>query len=309
MGCLHQDFAGSDPVVRQLGIGAAALRYQGQGYAVLALARGRKRPHRILGDSGGVHWASIDPQAAKWSWSRDRAANLGVACGSPSRLIVVDLDVKGGRDGPGELTRFMAQYQLGIRDAAVAATPSGGTHLWLRTPDGMRVQGRPGILPGVDILGDGNLVVAAPSMAMVSGRGGEQVPIPYRWTAGCYCAAGPVPPWMLAWIASAGPGMGSAGSGSGGGGEEDVDLDALRERGAAAGTRNRELYRAACKLHRTLAPQDVLAQLEVMWRAGDTSGLPWREVLTLNESARKFIDGQQQRERALRDAWVRSGMR
>lgn len=300
MGCTHQDFADRDPVVRSLGLGAAALRYQGHGYAVLPLARGRKRPHKLLGDSGGVHWASIDNRAAKWSWQRDRAANIGVACGSPSRLVVVDLDVKGGRNGPGELTRFMAQYGLGFRGASIAGTPSGGLHLWLRTPAGMRVPGRPGILPGVDILGDGNLVVAPPSMAVVTSRTGEQVPVPYRWDRGCFCTAPDAPAWLLAWIASAGPSS-SGGAYSG----EDVDLDELRQKGAPVGTRNRELYRAACSLHRRLDPGQVLAELETIWRAGDTSGMPWREVLTLAESARKFIDAEKQRERALREMWLR----
>ena len=300
MSCSHQDFADGDPVVRQLGLGAAALRYQGQGYAVLPLRRGRKSPHHMLGDSGGVHWATMDNRAVKWSWQRDRAANIGIACGSPSHLVVVDLDVKNGHDGPGELTAFMVQYGLGFRGASIVGTPSGGTHIWLRTPAGYRVQGRPGILPGVDILGDGNLAVAPPSMSMVTGRYGEQVPVPYRWERGCFCCAPQAPTWLLQWIASAGPAS-SGGAYSG----EEVDLEELRTRGAPVGMRNRELYRAACSLHRKLVPDQVLAELEAIWRAGDTSGMPWREVLTLNESARKFIDGERERERRLREMWLR----
>jgi len=300
MRCSHQDFAADDPAVRRLGLGAAALRYQGQGYAVLALVRGRKRPHRMLGDSGGVHWASIDNRAVRWSWGQDRAANIGVACGSPSRLVVLDLDVKHGDDGPGELWRFMQQHGLGLRGPAVSTTPSGGVHLWLRTPAGMRVPGRNRILPGVDILGDGNLVVAAPSMAVMTDRSGEQVPVPYRWTDGCFCSAPDAPPWLLAWIASAGPAS-SGGAYSG----EDVDLEELKTRGAPVGARNRELYRAACSLHRRLPAEQVLGELRAIWQAGDTSGMPWREVLTLCESARKFIDGEKQRERRLREAWLR----
>lgn len=300
MECPHQDFGDGDPIVRRLGLGAAALRYQGHGYAVLALARGRKRPHRMLGDAGGVHWASTDNHAVKWSWKQDRAANVGVATGSPSRLIVVDLDIKNGHDGPAELTRFMQEYDFGFRGASIVATPSGGTHLWMRVPAGYRVQGRPGILPGVDILGDGNLVVAPPSMVMVTGRTGEQVPVPYAWTRGCFCTAPDAPPWLLQWIASAGPAS-SGGAYSG----EEVDLDELKAKGAPVGTRNRELYRAACSLHRRVEPAQVLEELYSIWQAGDTSGMPWREVLTLAESARKFIDAEKQKERRLREMWLR----
>lgn len=300
MECVHQDFGDGDPVVRRYGIGAAALRYQGHGYAVLALARGRKKPHRMLGDSGGVHWASTDNHAVKWSWKQDRAANVGVACGSPSRLVVVDLDVKNGDDGPGELTKFMSEYGLGFRGASIVSTPSGGTHLWMRVPAGYRVAGHPRILPGVDILGDGNLVVAPPSMTFITGRDGEQVPVPYMWTRGCFCTAPDAPPWLLQWVASAGPSS-SGGAYSG----EEVDLDELKAKGAPVGTRNRELYRAACSLHRRYEAEQVLTELYAIWQAGDTSGMPWREVLTLAESARKFIDDQKQRERRLRESWLR----
>jgi len=303
MVCQHQDFDSSDPVTVQLGIGAAALRYQGQGYAVLPLARGRKRPHRILGDSGGVHWATTDRKGARWCWKRDPAANLGVACGSPSRLVVLDLDVKNGANGPGNLWAYMREHDLGLPGPSVAATPSGGVHLWLRTPRGERIPARPGILPGVDVLGDGNLVVAPPSMAVLTSRGGEQVPVPYRWTSGCFCDAPDAPPWVLEWIASAGPGPG------GGSGhpmsDEDVDLGALRERGAPVGSRNREMYRAACALHRKTDPGTVLEELMRIWHAGDMSGMPWREVQVINESARKFIEGEKQRERRLREDWLR----
>jgi hypothetical protein len=303
MVCQHQDFDGADPVVRELGIGAAALRYQGQGYAVLPLARGRKRPHRMLGDSGGVHWASKDGKAARWCWSQDKAANLGVACGSPSRLVVLDLDVKHGHNGPATLWGFMRSNGLGLPGDAVVHTPSGGVHLWLRTGRDVRVPARPGILPGVDILGDGNLVVAPPSAALVASRNGEQVPVPYRWDSGCFCFAPDAPPWVLQWVASAGPAPGSGGGGTGP--DEDVDIEELKTRGAQVGSRNREMYRAACALHRKMSPDDVLEELMVIWLAGDQMGMPWSEVKTINESARKFIDRQKQKERAARDAWLR----
>lgn len=301
MSCKHQDFDASDPMVDKLGLGAAALRYQGQGYAVLPLARGRKRPHRMLGDSGGVHWASTNRDAVKWCWSKDRAANVGIACGSPSRLIVLDLDVKNGHNGPAELWSYMQANGLGLPHPAVAHTPSGGVHLWMRTPRGEKIPGRPGILPGVDILGDGNLAVAPPSMALVTSRGGEQVHIPYRWDDGCFCSAGDVPLWVLQWIASAAPGSSSGGFAS----DEDVDIEQLKEKGAPVGSRNREIYRAACSLHRKMPPEKVLEELMVIWLAGDISGMPWREVMTANESARKFIEREKQRERSLRDAWLR----
>ena len=310
-GCLW--FPEGHRLPARYGLGAAALRYAALGYAVLPLARGGKKPHAMLGDRGGVHRASADPgQITEW-WSHDMAANIGAACGRASRLAVIDLDVKHGADGPGEFWRFLLDHGLsmktdGHKRIPQAATPSGGTHLWLRVPSGAAVPDRPGILPGTDVKGDGGYVVAAPSMLLAQPlgrpgeRGGGEIPVPYTWEAGCPHAAPAAPGWLLPWLAQAAS-TGTARRDPGPGGDLDGDLADAREHGARPGERNRVFYRLACSLYRRLGtgPEGaalVLEQVREVWDKTDTRGFGWPEVLVCLESARRYIS----RERAREDA-------
>ena len=73
-----------------------------------------------------------------------------------------------------------------------ARTGGGGRHLYFRHPGGT-VHNKVGLAPGIDLRGDGGLVVAPPSLH----RSGRR----YRWLRGCDPAAlapAPLPDWLLA---------------------------------------------------------------------------------------------------------------
>jgi hypothetical protein len=243
-------FRSDDPRVRQLGLGAAALRYQQLGFAVLPLGVASKRPHSAF--EHGVKQATHDPAMVPWLWSRDRLAGVGIACGSASRLVVADLDVKGGEDGPGAFGSWLLTTP-GLPIEVVASTPSGGWHLYMRTPPGMVIPTRLGILPGVDIKGDESYVVAAPSMVWVDSAQG-QVRLPYRWAAGCPCSVPPMPEWFGHWIATA---TATGAAAQGGGTGAAIDLEKLAAEGLPVGARNTELHRVACLLFRRYGPTPV----------------------------------------------------
>jgi hypothetical protein len=299
-GCLY--FPAGHRLPAKYGLGAAALRYAALGFSVIPLARGGKRPHAMLGGVGGVHLASKDPtQIAEW-WSYDMAANVGVATGSVNNLVVVDLDVKNGADGPGSWFRFLNGPPpcTDWPNTPVTRTPSGGEHYWLRMSGD--VHERPGILPGVDVKGDGGLVVAAPSMQLVSPimrpgeRGGGEVPVPYEWVSGCPHALPVAPPWLAGWLASASPaprdqGQPSAVSNA----PLDESLAQYVKNGVPGGQRNRELYRVACGLYRRMGTdvagsQQVMDVIRMIYDNTDKSDFSWREVLTCAESARRFVE-------------------
>ncbi len=328
-GCF--EFAADDPDCRAYGLGAAALRYAWWGYSVLPLARAGKRPHRIV--PHGVREASRDPLIIASWWRQDRGANIGVATGSVSRLAVVDLDVKHGVNGIDSMERFLAGPPPMPRDdiltleaAPRVLTPSGGLHLWLRTPTGVVVPERPGILPGVDVKGDGGYAVCAPSMLAVvpgdrSGGGTGEVPVPYEWALGCPHEAPPWPGWMAGWLARGAVRTGAVSHAGGAGrdrggksaGEEALDEDLMAVEGLSAGTRNHTMYRLACSLYRRLGTSpgeagEVLARLREVWEKTDRTDFPWSEALVCAESARRFIE----RSRAEEDernaaflAWLR----
>lgn len=308
-GCLY--FPPDHRLPAKYGLGAAALRYAALGYAVIPLERGGKRPHALLGDRGGIHLASRDPDVIKEWFSLDMAANIGVATGSVNRLAVIDLDVKGGRNGLQSFCLFTQQHGLVVPSGPVARTPSGGYHIWLRVNGA--VPERPGILPGVDVKGDGGLVVAPPSMRLAvpldrSGGTSGEVPVPYEWAAGCPHWLPGAPGWLGAWLRSA-PAASTAL-------RQSQDSAAAPPGGVPErGSRNREIYRLACSLYRrhgtgTAGAARVLEEIREVYAKTDKTDFGWAEVLTCLESARRWAQGRSEAEQRLADefmGWMRSG--
>jgi hypothetical protein len=294
---------------RSIGFGIAALRYASWGYAVVPCERGGKKPHRMLPPQGGVHWASTDPAQIREWWSQDPAASIGVATGQVSALAVIDLDVKGEHNGIESLAQFLTGAPVTeLTSYPLARTPSGGYHIWMRTPAWAAVPERPGILPGVDAKGDGGLVIAAPSARLVmpmglDGERVEQIPVPYTWERGCPCSAPQAPDWVGGWLGSAPANQQQAGAA-----DPPPDITELVKTGIPVGERNRTMYRAACSLYRRYGThlevsEIVLSIIREIWEASSHIDYPWREVLVSVESARKFIRDQEQKERMAFTAW------
>jgi hypothetical protein len=305
------------------GLGDAALHYAALGYAVVPLVRGGKRPHKMLPAEGGVHWASTDPQTVVAWWLDDPAANIGIATGSRSQLAVVDLDVKAGADGPGNFYRLLSDGGgRGIRgqevrslewpDPPYVTTPSGGVHLWLRAPAGYVVPERPGILRGVDVKGDGGLVVAPPSAGLRvpaphpgDQTSGEPVPIPYAWASGCPCTAPAAPSWLHQWLITAPPAAGgSVGVGDG----DTPDVEEAKRAGFREGSRNVNFYRLACSLYRRYGtgPDGAAAVWHVIgevWDASDQAGMNRGELARICASARSFIEKAEQADWRAYESW------
>lgn len=307
-GCPTMVFEPNDPLAERLGLGAAALRYLKLGYAVLPLQRGGKKPHRMLPETGGVHHATrFASQVWEW-WKLDKAANVGIACG-PSKLVVIDLDVKRGQRGPYNFGTFVTGRTW--PQGPWVTTPSGGVHLWVRTAE--PIPERPGILPGVDIKAAGGLVVAPPSMSLhhpasqPGDAAGSNVPIPlpYMWTEGCPCQIGEAPAWLSEWAHNA-PTLGSPNE------LPDApvgDVEELKRTGVAEGERNATFYRLACSLYRRFGTeydgaQRVIAELGDVYAATSKTGFTWNELLTIADSARRFIADVSEKDEAVRRSWL-----
>lgn len=270
-----------------IGLPFAAHQYADMGYAVLPLQPGTKKPHRMLGESGGVHHATTDPQQIMRWWTQDPWANVGVATGDVSQLVVIDLDTKRD-DGRAKFWQLISSMGWGMSWEASARTPSGGWHVWMRLHAQMPVaRERRAILPGVDVKGTGGYVVAAPSALLVSDAAGEY-PVRYSWDGwSCPCAAPLAPAWMGQWLAHA-PAAGSTGGGDLG---EVPDLDEAELNGFAPGTRNISFYLAACSMYaRALLDDVVIGRLRTIWEKTDHSGMSWYEVTRSAASAKAFIE-------------------
>ena len=108
----------------------------------------------------GVHSATTDPaKLERWKWS---TANVGIATGSTSRLVVVDVDGPEGWKSYATLKEELGPLTESGKPATVT-TSCGGAHAYVAYPEGLTIPSRAGIAPNVDIRADGGYVVAPPS--------------------------------------------------------------------------------------------------------------------------------------------------
>lgn len=105
-----------------------------------------------------------EAQIRNW-WGRWPEANLGLATGARSGVIVLDVDVRhGGDKSIAEIERIEGQ----IIKTRESLTGGGGRHLFFLHP-GTPVKNKIGIMPGLDIRGDNGYVLLPPSVH-ISGR-------------------------------------------------------------------------------------------------------------------------------------------
>lgn len=158
-------------------------------WRVFPLRRGEKRP--VLND--WPNKATTDATViAEW-WARWPGANVGIATGAGSGLVVLDIDPRHGGD---ESLREREQKHGPLPETVEALTPSGGRHVYFRHPGGSIRNSAGQLGAGLDIRGDGGYVVAPPS---VRADGHAWV-----WEAEHHpddIAVADLPPWLLRLIA------------------------------------------------------------------------------------------------------------
>lgn len=154
---------------------ANALEYAARGWRVFPLhsvADGRcSCGLRDCRDAGkhprtehGLHDACLDPSRITWWFAKWPDANLGIAAGATSGLVVLDIDPR--HDGDESLAELQRRHG-NLPATAEVLTGGGGRHLYFAHPgDGARLRNRAGLagLAGLDVRGDGGYVVAPPSL-------------------------------------------------------------------------------------------------------------------------------------------------
>lgn len=134
-----------------------ALYYLRRGWSVVPVRRGEKIP--------AVPWHQYQHRRATLAeiedWYADPTMGVGIVTGPISNLIVADFDGSVGAE-----TEAQILPRIGV--GPVALTGGGGTHRLMAHP-GRKVPTRTGVLPGMDVRGDGGFIVAPPSVH-ASGR-------------------------------------------------------------------------------------------------------------------------------------------
>ncbi len=155
----------------------AALEYAARGWHVFPAPRGEKKSHKAGKYSDGKKWgATVDSEEIRRDWQRWPNANVGIATGPKSGFFVIEADtVEGhGIDGIGNLHALIEQHG-GLPPTIEALSPSGSRHIYFRWPDGVIFSNSAGqVAPGVDVRGDGGMVIGVPSV-----KPGND--LPYRW--------------------------------------------------------------------------------------------------------------------------------
>lgn len=138
----------------------AAITYIQQGFAVLPLEVKNKRPLT----PHGVKDASKDPVVIQDWWHKWPNANIGIATGRISGgLCVIDMDIDEdkGLNGWKSLRDWQDKHGV-IAPSWLCRTGRGGYHYYFQADE--PVGNRVGVIPGIDVRGDGGYVVAPPSI-------------------------------------------------------------------------------------------------------------------------------------------------
>lgn len=141
----------------------------------------------------GFKDASADPVAIRRMFASPAAAMIGMPTGEAAGLVVVDVDVKDGRQGGAWLDANSHR----MPQTRTIRTGSGGLHIYLRWP-GQRVKNSASkIAPGIDVRGDGGYVIVPPSPGYSVADDAPVAEVP-DWLLPALCppepAPAPVPP-------------------------------------------------------------------------------------------------------------------
>jgi hypothetical protein len=149
----------------------SAISYASNGWSVFPVPIGTKRSHKSAANSDGRKWGQTkDADEIRRDFKKWPDANAGVVCGEVSGIFVVEADTKDGHDVDGIASLAALEVEHGVLPPTrQAMSPSGSVHYYFNHP-GFKVKNSASeIAPGVDVRGDGGMVVAPPSVK--PGRG------------------------------------------------------------------------------------------------------------------------------------------
>jgi hypothetical protein len=164
---------------------AHARKYAALGWATFPLARGSKVP---IAGSDGFKSASADPATVAMRARRHPNANIGLATGKISGVIVIDIDPRNG--GNRTVERLEKQGKR-FPKTVEATSCQGGRHLYYAYDAKVKRSGKDALGRGIDVKMDGGYVVAPPSIWSKNGQS-------YRWLRSPWRSApGRLPSWIF----------------------------------------------------------------------------------------------------------------
>ncbi len=153
--------ASSETVASATNILDHALHYASIGWHVFPATLGKKKSHKSAEFSGGRNWgATRDPEEIRRDFDHWPDANVGIRTGAINKFFVVEGDTleAHGKDGLASLAA------MNLPDTLQSESPTGSIHYYFNHPGFYVTCSNSEIAPGVDVKGDGGMVIAPPSV-------------------------------------------------------------------------------------------------------------------------------------------------
>jgi hypothetical protein len=159
-------------------------------WSVFPVPIGTKKSHKKAEYCGGERWgatrniAEITDDFTKWA-----DANIGIPCGRMNGIFVLEIDTAAGHgtDGFASLAQLEAQFGT-LPETLQAISPSGSVHYYFNYPPDMEIRNSTSVIgEGIDIRGEGGMVLAPPSVKPEKGI--------YRWKR--IASIADPPDWLL----------------------------------------------------------------------------------------------------------------
>ena len=252
-----------------------ALEYSKLGWHVILLhsindgactcARGKacaaKGKHPIF--KGWSDNATTSEEAITSRWTKNPNANIGIATGKKSGILVLDIDPR--HDGDKTLNKLERQYGT-LPQTVTALTGGGGQHRIFKYPTGIKVPNKVNFAQGLDTRSDGGMIVAAPSIH----SSGNQ----YMWLEGHSpfdIEPAEAPAWLINLMV----------------GKKSVQLSSVKP--VPEGNRNNHLTSLAGTLRRKgMSEEGIIAALLAENRTNCEPPLEEKEVLTIAKSISRY---------------------
>lgn len=168
----------------------AALLYAKHGSYVFPAPPGEKKSYKSKKFSGGRNWgATRDEKEIDRDFKHWPEANIGLPTGIKNGFFAVEADTLEGHqvDGIASLRALEAKHGK-LPDTRMVISPSGSEHYYFKYPTDCTIRNSASeIAPGVDVRGEGGMVLAPPSIKPGVGA--------YRWLKQLPIVA--APDWLI----------------------------------------------------------------------------------------------------------------
>lgn len=166
---------------------AAALHLASVGWTIFPAPPGEKKSYKSAAYSDGRPWgATKDAGEIRRDFDSWPDANIGMPTGAVNCVFVVDIDRKNDKDGFASLAALEAEHGE-LPDTLQVESPSGSIHYYFRWPGFPVITKASPFAPGIDVRGDGGMVIAPPSVKPGAGA--------YKWRNSLAIADAPA--WLL----------------------------------------------------------------------------------------------------------------